>query len=142
MPTCTKQKLRKLAYIFDQVPLFPIIFYPCTKIYIMHVYGPMPNHSEYKFRPGTTILYYFLPVYQGFHIVCVLKKTWCQDVHSCKFVQSDSTNSTLPYITRYSIQGSWVRASVPATCRYRQVAVTVGEMPDAVDTIVCAPDDG
>ena len=46
-----------------------------------------------KFRPVTTILYYFLPVYHNFHAVCVLKKTWGQAVHPWKFLQCDSTNS-------------------------------------------------
>ena len=31
---------------------------------------------------------------------------------------------------------------VPALPRYRQIAVTVCQIPDAVDTVVCAPDDG
>ena len=32
--------------------------------------------------------------------------------------------------------------TVTATGRYRQVAVTVWQITDAVDTVVCAPDDG
>ena len=31
---------------------------------------------------------------------------------------------------------------VPALPRWRQVAVTVWQIPDAVGTVVCAPDDG
>jgi hypothetical protein len=31
---------------------------------------------------------------------------------------------------------------VPTPPRYRQIAVTVWQIPDAVDTDVCAPDDG
>jgi hypothetical protein len=31
---------------------------------------------------------------------------------------------------------------VPTFPRQRQVAVTVRQVPDAVDTVVCAPDDG
>ena len=31
---------------------------------------------------------------------------------------------------------------LPSLPRYRQVAVTVWQIPDAVDTVVCAPDDG
>jgi len=31
---------------------------------------------------------------------------------------------------------------VPTLPRYRQVAVTVWQIPDAVDTVVCCPDDG
>jgi len=33
-------------------------------------------------------------------------------------------------------------AIVPTLPRWRQVAVTVRQIPDAVDTVVCAPDDG
>ena len=29
-----------------------------------------------------------------------------------------------------------------ATFRQRQVAVTVWQIPDAIDTVICAPDDG
>jgi hypothetical protein len=32
--------------------------------------------------------------------------------------------------------------SVPTLSRYRQIEVTVWQIPDAVDTVVCAPDDG
>jgi hypothetical protein len=32
--------------------------------------------------------------------------------------------------------------AVTATCRKRQVAVTVWQIPDTVDTVACAPDDG
>jgi len=31
---------------------------------------------------------------------------------------------------------------VPTLPRYRQIAITVWQIPDAVDTVVCAPDDG
>jgi hypothetical protein len=34
------------------------------------------------------------------------------------------------------------RTPVPTLPRQRQIAVTVWQIPDAVDTIVCAPDDG
>jgi len=37
---------------------------------------------------------------------------------------------------------SGICQTVTATCRYRQVAVTVWQIPDAVDTVVCASDDG
>ena len=32
--------------------------------------------------------------------------------------------------------------SVPVLPRYQQIAVTVWQIPDVVDTVVCAPDDG
>jgi len=37
---------------------------------------------------------------------------------------------------------SWNCRAVPTLPRYQQVAVTVWQIPDAVDTVVCAPDDG
>jgi len=37
---------------------------------------------------------------------------------------------------------SWNCSAVPTLPRQRQVAVTVWQIPDAVDTVVCSPDDG
>ena len=36
----------------------------------------------------------------------------------------------------------WKCSAVPTVPRYRQIAVTAWQIPDAVDTVVCAPDDG
>jgi hypothetical protein len=44
--------------------------------------------------------------------------------------------SVLAYATHSTLK------PVPALPRYRQIAVTVWQIPDAVDTVVCAPDYG
>jgi hypothetical protein len=95
-----------------------------TFIKILYMFRALPCSSSGGLRRNC--------IYAASGIVTVCRWLFCAPVKKELFLN----RCTPAYATQSTLK------PVPTLPRLRQIAVTVWQIPDAVDTVVCAPDDG
>jgi hypothetical protein len=108
--------VRIFKYISNKLQRYTV-YYIWRLFYMFRVVPPLINRSPYNF---------IYSIWYLSHRYCYLTLSW----------KSGLSVLWVAYATHSTLK------SVPTLPRYRQIAVTVWQIPDAVDTVVCASDNG
>jgi hypothetical protein len=155
LPVCLKRFLFQEE--FREIILWRCIsFHTKYPLFLLH-FSEIWNFSK-DYRKNTQVSNFIKVLSGGAKLFRADRRTHMRKLYSSIYIQQDATLHSLFisgncctcfgwYLHASSGAQTTVSAAsgichtVTATCRWLQVAVTVRQIPDAADTVVCAPDD-